>query len=67
MGNSSEPTVEITEPSALEAVTVPVKVEPVASMAYEDAIAEAAAATDEIAQSSCPHTGEDFSKQKRGS
>ena len=44
MGNSSEPTVAITEPSALEAVTVPVKVEPVASMAYEDAIAKATAA-----------------------
>jgi len=48
-GKSSEPTVAIAEPPALETVTVPVEVEPVVSIAYEDAIAEAAAATDEIA------------------
>ena len=48
-GKSSEPTVEIAEPPALETVTAPAKVEPVVSIAYEDAIAKATAATDKIA------------------
>jgi len=46
---SSEPTVERAEPSALETVTAPAKVEPVVSIAYKDAIAKATAATDKIA------------------
>ena len=55
-GESSEPTsvptvptVEIAEPPALETVTAPAKVEPVVSIAYGDAIAQATAATDKIA------------------
>ena len=47
-GESSEPNVAIAEPSVIEAAKASMKVEPVASTAYEAAIAEATAATTEL-------------------
>ena len=48
-GESSEPTVASVEPPAVEAANASTKAEPVLSAAYKDAIAEAAATTEDLA------------------